>query len=333
VSARKKERQLKSLNKVIAKGREKYALHMSLAIVVGFGISKLLVGGFFSWLLMGAWASFITVFVITYFLWPRNIVKAKKIAAELEGVSVMVPPEKSIRSLIVAGVVLALLVSPFLFKGEIARWAVKQQKNAVVELQISSEDGEIVKLKIPQLYIIKQHNEEIGYGLMDTELQKELVLTATLSDMQPLPVATKKFSSHERYKQTPLSDKNVVFLRMQAVTGALNEGAIQAIYDKASKEFPDSLSEKEEWGLAMKTSKAKVSAPNGKGELTGTLMLGVPTDSGFGEDVVFCDEKLCNLMMNIESLPIFNIKFHESQLKNWQDIHKKSTDLIQTFIQ
>lgn len=272
-----REKQLKSLNKIIRKGRVKYSLHMALAMTTGFGIAKIFSGGFANWLFFEAFVSFILVFIMScFFMWPRHINKVNTMFSELDGDEIASPTDhKSIGSWFAVFIIGFVLAAPSLFNHQLAQWLVKQQEEAITEIEIRYEDGTSVKLNIPQLYIIKEHNKEIVPGFFESQGNK-LTLTATLNDMKPLPFAAVNYTSAERYKQTPQTDPNIIAIQMENIQTELNKQFINDFYNKITKDYPDSITQRTEMGLNITSAKIKLPGTNGNADIIENVDLGIP---------------------------------------------------------
>lgn len=128
----KKQKELKALNKVILKGKEKYSLQMSLALTAGFGIGLTFAKGFpgfLEFLLLKAWLFFFFSFLITYFFsWNRKYKKASRLIEEIGEGELVTPPSTSIISIVSFGIIFIVLALPTLFKDRLIEIAKQNQQ-------------------------------------------------------------------------------------------------------------------------------------------------------------------------------------------------------------
>lgn len=328
----KKEKKLKYLNKAIAKGRTKTALHFALIFLVGIGISKIFTGNALNWLFMKSWMSFIIAFTMSYALVGKKYIRdATEIISELGKGEIATPPKSNTGSWITFFLILALLTSPTLFKEQIKQWAIKGMETAVVDLKISSEDRGTLNLKIPQLYIVKQHNTQIGLSLIGKEVT-QITLVATLDDMKPLPLINKQNPGIRRHQQSPARNPNIIILQMRNELYEINKNLIDSLYKEMTKNFSETTT-KNEMGLEIKFGKLRMPKTTGVGFTIENVRFSVPTDPNSQNIFIACDQKVCTLITYIEPVSVFHIHFHPSELQNWKEIYKKSEKLIKGFIQ
>lgn len=332
MNIKKKENKLKYLNKTIAKGRTKTALHFALILLVGVGISKIFTGNALNWLFMKSWMSFIITFAMSYaFMGKKNIRDATEIISELGKGEIATPPRSNTGSWVAFVLIACLLASPTLFKEQIKQWAVKGMETAVVDLKISSENKGTLHLKIPQLYIVKQHNIQIGLSLMGKEVT-QITLVATLDDMKPLPLINKQNPNIRRQQQSPARNPNIIVLKMRNELYEINKNLIDRLYKEMTENFSETTT-KNEMGLEIKFGKLYIPKTTGVGVTIENVRFSIPTDPNSQNIFIACDQKVCTLITYIEPVSVFHIHFHPSELQNWKEIYKKSEKLIKGFIQ
>tara|TARA_A200000113_G_scaffold225042_1_gene244599 strand:- start:20 stop:871 length:852 start_codon:yes stop_codon:yes gene_type:complete len=181
---KKKEKQLKNLNKTISKGRVKSSLRFAYALLLGLSIAQFLNGSGLVFLLFGAWISFILSFFCFYTLnWNKTLSKAHELAKELNG-DVVSPPEEERGCWLVFILISVLLVSPLFFKDVITRKSTELYKNTMITLRSISDGEDKVTFAVPLSYTTKVRKTLLNIDFINQKISGD-VLTAQLPDMRP----------------------------------------------------------------------------------------------------------------------------------------------------
>ncbi len=338
----KKEKQLEALNKSISKGRVKSSFHFALALTTGIGIAKFLTGKGVFWLFYGAWITYFVAFAIAYaFVGKSNIRKAHQLVHELGEGEVASQPASSTGSWVAICVVAILLLSPTLFKKQIHNWALNHLENATVSVEIKEEGGsQVIKLAIPQPYLKKNMNKDLGVSFFGTEMS-QINLVAMLPDMKPPPISGKKTSQLQSGQVVyyvggasfnPRVNNKAVVLQMKNQQVVFNNELIETVLGKVIKNSRAPVTKTQEFGLDITSGELSVPNPKGKGMITADAMIGVPIEQNMKKVFIGCEGDVCAMFMEVPNIALFQVSFNAKNLKDWSDIYQKSQSLIRSFI-
>ncbi len=350
------EKQLKNLNKAILSGREKHALKMALALLIGITLGKAFatgLSGMLSHLLFGAWITFAIFYIITYITWPKKITRAQAIAATIENAEVAAPPAPKRFYLLLSIIIVVVTATPTFFRHEIITWAQKIQQDATIEITFTTQEKggkeKTTHLIIPKAYYHKEFNSEIGIELFKKNAQK-ITLVATLHDMQHLPIIHGKVGSKPKFytmkdgkkvytpsatkiaQSTPTKNSNIIAISLLNSNGAINNETIPLFTQTIQKKLTSPPSKQTpQYGLDLFSGEIELKNTEQK-TVKETLTLGTPIGKTNQHSIIACNTATCSIITNFKNTGLIHIITHPSQLQNWLEIRKKTETLLNSFI-
>ncbi len=342
MSLEKDRKKLKQLNKEIEKGAVKTSLHLALAITVGIGFSKFLIGEGIGWLLFSAWISFPTVFCMCLlFSFMRDQEMAAALLIEKLGGddSDLARPPKSITgSVIVFLVIWGLLAMPVLFKTSLQSWAKNYVESSVVDVNISSEDGILTYLKIPRLYVQSKIAGDDIFSKMAWNVPG-ITIAAAYPDMEPFSLSGTYHKSDGDPSVTyyttssgkhPKHNRRSIIIDLKQYQTEMNQVLVDEIYEQIPFSL-DGLNESMDYDLNIKSGEVLIEK-NGRFE---DVFVRVATPINFNEYQVLiaCEETLCAMFTNVSGVSFVNIHFNADLLADWRRVYEKSEGLLLGFVE
>lgn len=316
-------KKLDQLNKVIAKGRVKTALHFALAIFIGVGISKFFLGQGIQWLFFQSWITFLVSFLFGFLIGRNSDLKAARIIDRIGGdeSDLAKPPTTNRGSWIIFVLILSVLLSPTLFRKQIAGWAKQSIQESSVDLKVISEDGEETRLKIPHAYIMKNYN--LRMGLFPTEIPR-LTIAATLDTLEPV--------KNVRAVHTPKNNKNVIALELKNQRYEIDKNFLDKVLRNILSKNIRNETISHDYGLEITSAEILTPVSGKKKEKFINIKIAMPLEKRDQNIFVACEDTICALISNFDEISVIYLYFHPSQLSAWRDIYDKSETLLRRFI-
>jgi hypothetical protein len=333
--------QLDDLVHAIKKGRMKHSLHLTVVLLVGFGILNFLFGNGIYWLFSQAWISYATMFAFSYFvIWPIKLGRAKKEIGEKEVETIVSSQGTQDNSWMLAALILAALFALTLLKNQSAGEAEEQVDVAAVDMKIVTEREEEITLKIPQSYIKDEGGEAFGMSFTEGGQPESVMLSAKLDDIGLHPIFGEQEGGediqqapYDEHQISPRTNPEMVAIEMSPTQIKIDEELIEDVFDKMTRGAGLNVPVREEAGLNVRSTRVKLPDTKIKGFVeVDEVKLGVPIDPAMQHMFVACENKICMLRANIDGVSDASVYFHPSMFDEWEQIYWKADQLMRGFV-